>query len=105
MKKEELFTLFSNELKFPSYFGNNWDALYDLLLDLNWINQKKIVIIHEDVPFSNMEIERKKYLELLLAVAKAWHNDEIHELRINFPKQYQKEIEKILYPDNLNRAF
>lgn len=32
--KKELLATVAGQLKFPSYFGNNWDALYDCLRDL-----------------------------------------------------------------------
>ena len=44
--KDELLTVYSIKLKFPSYFGFNWDALFDCLRDLDWIEQKTIIIYH-----------------------------------------------------------
>jgi RNAse (barnase) inhibitor barstar len=94
--KKDLFNLFSTKLKFPSYFGNNWDALYDCLMDLNWIHENKISIIHEDIPFYNIEEESKKYLELMSDVILKWHDNENKFLNIYFPDQYRKEIHEIL---------
>jgi hypothetical protein len=31
--------------QFPSYFGNNWDAFEDCLLDLEWLNARRTVAI------------------------------------------------------------
>ncbi|MDB6081215.1 MAG: hypothetical protein JWO53_487 [Chlamydiia bacterium] len=64
-EKHELFNLFSNSLCFPFYFGENWDALYDCLTDLNWLSEKLIVIIHTDLPFANMQKEKNIYIKLL----------------------------------------
>jgi RNAse (barnase) inhibitor barstar len=44
--KEELLKELNIKLKFP-YFGFNWDALYDLLRDFHWIDQKGIILVHE----------------------------------------------------------
>jgi RNAse (barnase) inhibitor barstar len=31
------FTAIARELRFPDYFGHNWDAVYDCLTDFNWL--------------------------------------------------------------------
>jgi len=33
-KKEELFQVFATHFIFPSYFGNNWDAFFDVMSSL-----------------------------------------------------------------------
>ena len=35
-------------LKFPDWFGKNWDALNDCLIDLSWLNGRGWVIIFEN---------------------------------------------------------
>ncbi|HEX6800988.1 MAG TPA: barstar family protein [Candidatus Binatia bacterium] len=32
-------------LRFPTYFGKNWDALNDCLTDLDWLSGKGLVVI------------------------------------------------------------
>lgn len=48
--KEKLFDALGKELNFPSYFGRNWDALLDCLRDFSWIEKRRIIIIHRDIP-------------------------------------------------------
>lgn len=47
--KEELYVELMSKLRFPSYFGKNWDALDDLFRDFCWIENDNIVIIHEGI--------------------------------------------------------
>ena len=47
---EEVLHEFFIELNFPSYFGDNYDALHDCLTDLAWIDLSKgLVILIKDV--------------------------------------------------------
>lgn len=96
MEKEKLFQLYSLKLNFPSYFGKNWDALYDLLTDLSWIKFKEILIIHEDIPFNNSPIEKAKYIKLLADTGENWKSNESHILIIEFPMKYETEVESLI---------
>lgn len=35
--KHAVLERFAEALRFPSWFGRNWDALYDCLVDLSWL--------------------------------------------------------------------
>ncbi|HTP26066.1 MAG TPA: barstar family protein, partial [Anaeromyxobacteraceae bacterium] len=39
-----------DELRLPDYFGRNWDALWDVLRDLSWIQARRVVLAHLDLP-------------------------------------------------------
>lgn len=51
--KEKLLSVLAAKLRFPSYFGHNWDALEECLHDLSWLaDRPRVVIVHEAFPFS-----------------------------------------------------
>jgi RNAse (barnase) inhibitor barstar len=78
-------------LLFPSYFGCNWNALYDCLRDFEWLSQRTIVLVHCELPQLSAE-ELKTYLEVLRDAAEDWQADEAHELRIAFPIKAKSEV-------------
>ncbi len=45
--KEDFLEDLKEALKFPDWFGGNWDALADVLRDLSWIPGKGYVVILE----------------------------------------------------------
>lgn len=102
--KEELFDVYIDKLKLPWYFGRNWDAFDEVLTDLNWINEKTIVIYHQDLPISLLKKDLRIYLEVLVDSVEDWTKRPIgdfegakeHELIVVFPIKYKKEIEDIL---------
>lgn len=71
---DALFFRLSEILKFPVYFGSNWDAVNDCLNDFTWFTERKIVLIHKNIP----DLPKRDltiYLEILADSVKSWQND------------------------------
>ena len=81
--KEDLLDYFSEKLKFPDYFGKNWDALYDCLVDLSWIKEKKIIILHDEINFIETN-DLTIYLKILCDVINKWSDSEEHTFEAFF---------------------
>lgn len=43
--RAEFFQEFARALRFPDYFGHNWDAVYDCLTDLSWLPAAGYVLV------------------------------------------------------------
>jgi RNAse (barnase) inhibitor barstar len=82
--KPELLSCLAQQLQMPNYFGENWDALVDMLGDLSWLKQKHITIYHQDLPALPLQ-ELKTYLEILRASVRDWKPNEVHVLSVTFP--------------------
>ena len=93
--KDELFSAYSTNLKFPSYFGFNWDALFDCLKDLDWIEQKTIIIYHLQLPQLN-EKDLKIYLEILRDVVGHWKKCEEHFFEFYFNMQDCDKVQQLI---------
>ena len=88
--KNELFEQLQEKLLLPDYFGYNWDALYDCLRDFHWIKQKKIALVHDDLPILD-ESELKTYLDVLMDAVLDWNEYEEHSLEVVFSED-TKEV-------------
>lgn len=45
---DQFYSLIARRMHFPEYFGNNLDAFEECMTDLDWINEKQIVIEFRD---------------------------------------------------------
>ena len=74
--KSELLGLLARALKFPKYFGKNWDALHDSLTDLAWLTAKGwLVIITRAKSFAGRHTEHfATAVEVLQAAAEHWRS-------------------------------
>ena len=64
-RKADLLRALADRLKFPSYFGWNWDALDECLGDLSWLDAPGgIVLVHDHMPLSDAD-QRHIYLGIL----------------------------------------
>ena len=87
----QLFNELNNKIKFPDYFGFNWNAVYDCLRDFHWIKQKKIVLIHDELPKLNQEI-LSTYLRVLAAAVQDWQAEDKHYLEVVFPQAVESLV-------------
>lgn len=65
---EKIYATLQQQLSIPGYFGNNLDALEELLADLDWIEEEKIklIIINKDALLSGEDAGVKEdFLHIL----------------------------------------
>jgi len=71
-----LFAEFAQVLKFPDYFGYNWDALEECLADLEWLPAKGYILLITEAGhvLPDDEEEFETFLEILRDAGEAWGN-------------------------------
>jgi len=73
---DNLFTEFARALEFPDYFGHNWDALEECLVDLEWLPARGYIFLITDAThvLPDDEAEYETFLEILRDAGEAWGN-------------------------------
>jgi len=71
-----LFAEFARALKFPDYFGHNWDAVEECLTDLEWLPAKGYILLvtNAEGVLPEDEEEYETFLEILRDAGEAWGN-------------------------------
>jgi hypothetical protein len=59
-------------LRFPAYFGRNWDALDECIQDLSWLPPGDVVLIHKDLPLAGRRDALAIYLSILRDAIGNW---------------------------------
>ena len=64
-------------MKFPDHFGKNWDAFYDCLTDMEWVESKGYVIYfdHTDGFADHHESQLETVIELFQDAVDFWKGD------------------------------
>lgn len=93
--RHDLFERYAEGLSFPDYFGRNWDALDECLRDFHWVRQKRVVILHEELP-RLPEKEIRVYLAILSRAVESWCGDDAHELQVVFPESAERRVRDLM---------
>jgi len=93
--KLDLLQELARAMKFPQYFGYNWDALYDLLSDLSWTSIEVVALWHHDLPLASQQ-EREAYLRILRDVLARTTAGTTSRLEVYFPASCQQEVLRML---------
>ena len=75
--KDEMLTALGQGLRFPEWFGHNWDALTDCLLDMAWLPATGYVIIldHCDGIHGRAESDFVMLMQAFQEAAVTWRED------------------------------
>jgi len=71
-EKDEFLDTFAKTLRFPDYFGRNWDGLRDMLTDLSWLESKSTaILVKQDEPLQQNP-DYRTLLDILNEAAGYW---------------------------------
>jgi RNAse (barnase) inhibitor barstar len=70
--EDALLDALSSALRFPDYFGDNWNALAECIRDLSWLPPGDLVLIHKDLPLADNRAALSIYLSILRNAVENW---------------------------------
>lgn len=75
--KDEMLNAIGRALRFPEWFGHNWDALTDSLLDMGWLPATGYMVIldHCDGIHGHAEGDFVKLMQIFQEAAATWRED------------------------------
>lgn len=85
LSKEDLFDEFALKLKFPDYFGRNWDAFDECLNDLHWLACEKYFLFIKDFDYvlAGQIDEVETFVEILKLTVDEWMSSRIRSLSLS----------------------
>ena len=93
---DQLLRAIEEALKFPAYFGANWNALFDCLRDFHWLDEAIVVLQHDDIPALPPH-DLRTYIEVLQGAVADWGKVEQHRLVVVFPASSRSEVRQLLH--------
>jgi barstar (barnase inhibitor) len=91
--KKKLFAIYADKLRFPDYFGWNWDAFEECLRDLSWLPAgQAIIIVHEDLPFGAGGKSRGIYVDILCGALDHWPVAHGRKVQVVVPSSWRGEL-------------
>jgi RNAse (barnase) inhibitor barstar len=94
--KEALMDALQSALRFPEYFGGNWDALEECVRDLSWLPEGDVVLLNEDLPLSNNRADLVTYLSILFDAIDKWDSAKERQLLVVFPPGTEETVRGLL---------
>jgi hypothetical protein len=92
---DQLLQAYYELLKFPAYFGFNWNAMDECLGDLEWIKNCRVIIVHNALP--RIELSQIKiYLDVLADCVREWKKNEAHVVVVVFPEGLEQLVNCLL---------
>jgi hypothetical protein len=75
--EEDLLARLAAALRFPDYFGGNWDAVDEMLRDLEWLRAKRhaLLVEHAAALWAEQGRAAGRLVEAWLAAAETWAGD------------------------------
>lgn len=97
---DELFESLYHTLWLPCYFGRNWDALNECINDLSMQSERKVILIHENLPDIDVG-DLRIYIDILREAIGEWRarkerNQKELIFEVVFPESCQPQIELLL---------
>lgn len=76
-KKEQFLNHAAVAMNFPDHFGKNWDAFYDCLTDMDWVDGKGFLIYfdHTDAFAAHNESQLETVIELFEDAIAYWKGE------------------------------
>jgi hypothetical protein len=96
--KEALLEALSAALRFPDYFGGNWDALEECIRDLSWLPDGDVLLLHKDLPLSKDPKLLAAYLSILKDAVENWRASGERRLYVAFPPHVELEARRLMRP-------
>jgi len=92
--KDRLLEEIGLKLSFPNYYGQNWDALEECLLDLVWLDEKEVLLVHDEIP-GIQESELRTYLHILSEILRNWERSGERSVRAVFSTKDELRIRSL----------